>query len=78
MRLKFLFLFCLLSSITLVLNAQRSLSDFIDSAQRNSPLIKDNQNQSKANLLEIERLKAQFTKPQVGITGNYLFCTHII
>ena len=73
MRLKFLFLFCLSYNITSVLYAQRSLSDFIDSAQRNSPLIKDNQNQSKAYQLEIERLKAQFTKPQVGITGNYLF-----
>ncbi|MFZ6023851.1 MAG: TolC family protein [Bacteroidota bacterium] len=52
--------------------AQQSLPAFIDSAIKNSPLIKDNQNQSKANQLEIERLKAQFTKPQIGLTGNFL------
>jgi outer membrane protein TolC len=54
-------------------NAQRSLMNYIDSAKINSPLIKDNQNQTEANRLEIERLKAQFTKPQVGLNGNYFF-----
>lgn len=72
MLLKPLFLFCLLYSSTLI-HAQRSLVDYIDSARQNSPLIKDNQNLSKVNQLEVERLKAQFTKPQVGINGNFLF-----
>ncbi len=58
---------------TFALHAQRTLQQYIDTAKQNSPLIKDNQNLSKANQLEVERLKAQFTKPQIGLTGNYLF-----
>lgn len=64
----FLFILC-----TTLLFAQNNLAYYISLAKQNSPLIKDNQNLSKANLLEAERLKAQFTKPQIGVTGNYLF-----
>ncbi len=59
--------------ISSTLIAQRSLQQYIEAAKVNSPLIKDNQNQSKIAKLEIERLKAQFTKPQIGLTGNFLF-----
>lgn len=53
--------------------AQHDLNSYVQAAQKNSPLITDNQNQSKANKLEVERLKAFYTKPQIGITANYLF-----
>lgn len=56
-----------------VLHAQRSLQNYIEAAKQNSPLIKDNRNLSKVNQLEVERLRAQFTKPQIGLTGNFLF-----
>lgn len=54
-------------------HAQHTLQDYIDKAKSNSPLLHDNLNQAKVNELEIERLKAQYTKPQVGVTANYLF-----
>lgn len=73
MRLKLLFFGLLLSVTTSALHAQNSLELYISSAKQNSPLIKENQNLSRTNQLEIERLKAQFTKPQVGLTGNFLF-----
>ncbi len=56
-----------------VTNAQNNLTYYITAATQNSPLINDNKNQNKANLLESERLKAFYTKPQIGITANYLF-----
>lgn len=55
------------------LNAQNTLGYYIKIAKQNSPLINDNLNQSKVNHLEIERLKSFYTKPQIGITANYLF-----
>jgi outer membrane protein TolC len=53
--------------------AQNNLPYYISVAKQNSPLITDNKNQSQANQLEIERLKSFYTKPQIGITANYLF-----
>jgi hypothetical protein len=64
------FLFIFLSHL---LQAQNDLNYYINAAKQNSPLINDNQNQSKVSQLEAERLKAFYTKPQVGITANYLF-----
>jgi hypothetical protein len=52
---------------------QTDLNYFISTAIQNSPLINDNQNQSKVNQLEAERLKAFYTKPQIGVTANYIF-----
>ena len=52
--------------------AQNDLSYYINTAKKNSPLIADNKNQSQANQQEIERLKAFYTKPQIGITADYL------
>lgn len=54
-------------------SAQTDLQFYIQTAKDNSPLIKDNKNQSEATRIEVERLKAFYTKPQVGITANYLF-----
>lgn len=70
---KYALLFCLLLSFIKVIHAQTDLNYYINSAKQNSPLIIDNQNQGKVNQLEAERLKAFYTKPQVGITANYLF-----
>lgn len=53
--------------------SQTDLNYYINAAKQNSPLIVDNQNQSKANQLEAERLKAFYTRPQIGITATYLF-----
>ncbi|TWI81132.1 outer membrane protein TolC [Lacibacter cauensis] len=53
--------------------AQNNLSYYTTAAKQNSPLINDNKNQSKANQLDAERLKALYTKPQIGVTANYLF-----
>lgn len=56
-----------------VLISQTNLEYYIAAAKQNSPLINDNQNQSKVNQLEAQRLKAFYTKPQVGITASYIF-----
>jgi len=58
---------------TFAAKAQNNLNYYITAAKQNSPLINDNKNQSQANQLEIERLKTFYTKPQIGITANYLF-----
>lgn len=54
-------------------HAQNTLPDYIRIAQANSPLIKDNQNQSAAARVEIQRIKAVFTQPRIGLDGNYQF-----
>jgi len=69
--LKALFYFLLL--IVNVGFSQTDLSYYISTAKQNSPLINDNQNQAKVSQLEAERLRAFYTKPQVGITANYMF-----
>lgn len=53
--------------------AQNNLEYYISAAKQNSPLINDSKNQSQANKFDVERLKAFYSKPQVGITANYLF-----
>jgi hypothetical protein len=53
--------------------AQHDLQSYIQLAKENSPFIKDNINQTEATKIEVERLKALYTKPQVGITANFLF-----
>jgi len=56
------------------INAQDTALDYyISNAIQNSPLIYENNNLSKVNQLEIQRLKASYTKPQIGLTANYLF-----
>ncbi len=54
-----------------ILNAQ-DLAYYVERAKINSPLIQDNKNQSQAAYLEIERLKAFYTKAQVTLTGSYM------
>ena len=62
-----LFLFCFLYSYV---NAQTDLSFYINQAKENSPLIKDNKNQSEASKAELERLKALYTKPQITFNAG--------
>ncbi len=62
-----LFLFCFLHSYV---NAQTDLSFYINQAKENSPLIKDNKNQSEASKAELERLKALYTKPQITFNAG--------
>ncbi len=52
---------------------QTDLNYYVSSAKEHSVLINDNNNLSKAALFEAERLKAMYTKPQIGITASYLF-----
>jgi len=73
MKLKQITFGLFLIIVTSVLHAQRSVQDYMEAAKQNSPLIKENQNLSKANQLELERLKAQFTKPQASLNGNFSF-----
>lgn len=44
---------------------QADLDFYIAQAKTNSPLVQDNKNQAEANKVEIERIKALYTKPQV-------------
>ncbi|CAN5608465.1 hypothetical protein BH10BAC4_BH10BAC4_14080 [soil metagenome] len=59
-------LFC-----TTCLIAQNDLNFYIEQAKINSPLIQDSRNQSDAARLEIDRLKAFYTKSQLSLTGTY-------
>ncbi len=71
--IKKLVLFSSIIICSVVARAQHTLPSYIQSAKDNSPLIKDNVNQSEATKIEVERLKSFYTKPQVGITANYIF-----
>ncbi len=71
-RTKILLLIFLVSFEQISLG-QVDLPFFIGEAKKNSPLTNDNLNLSKANKLEVERLRAFYTKPQVGITASYYF-----
>ncbi len=51
----------------------QDLHFYIEQAKVNSPLIKENQNQIEAASLEVERLKALYTKAQINLSGGYLF-----
>jgi outer membrane protein TolC len=63
-------LFILISLGTI---AQDNLKYYTDIAKQNSPLVQDNMNQSAVNQLEIQRLKAFYTKPQIGVSALYQF-----
>jgi len=51
----------------------QDLSFYVEQGKLNSPLIRDNKNQSEAAQLEADRLKALYTRAQVTLTGSYLF-----
>ena len=59
--------------LAIKVKAQSDLSFYIEKAKQNSPLIFDNQIQEKANLIELERIKAFYNKAQIGVTATYMF-----
>ncbi len=66
-------IFCIPLFLSFNVPAQNNLDYFVSTAIKNSPLINQNNNLSKVNELEIQRLKATYTKPKIGLTANYLF-----
>jgi hypothetical protein len=49
---------------------QNDLKYYITAAQQNSPLIQDNKNLSEVNKIEIDRLKAFYTKAQITFNAS--------
>lgn len=49
---------------------QNDLAFYINQAKANSPLIQDNKNQSEATKIELERIKALYTKPQITFNAS--------
>ncbi|WP_447640345.1 MULTISPECIES: TolC family protein [Chitinophagaceae] len=70
-KLVFLFLLVAGSSVGKTFG-QKQLSDFVDRAFRNSPLLQTNNIQSQANALDAQRVVAALTKPAIGTEVNYL------
>jgi outer membrane protein TolC len=71
--------FLLLIFILTVLQLQgQDLHYYIEQAKLNSPLIQENKNQIEATNLEVERLKAIYTKAQVSLSGGYLFAPALV
>ena len=52
--------------------SQRTLEDYLEQAKANSTQISQNQHLIGINELETDRLKAQFSKPQVSLGADYL------
>lgn len=70
-KYKLLFIFFVLS---LAVSAQeRTLSFYQNAAHTNSPEIKESINLQKINLFQNDLIKAQYQKPQVNFTADYLF-----
>jgi len=53
--------------------AQRTLQEYVNLSKTNSPLIHDKLAQQAVNKTEVQRLKAFYTKAQIGVTASYLF-----
>lgn len=65
----------LILAALLMANAARSqttLDYFLQAARENSPLIKDNRNQAQASRLELDRIRAQYFRPQLGVSATYM------
>jgi outer membrane protein TolC len=72
--IKYLFSLLVLASLAHVAVAQQlSLIYYQTIAHKNSPILKENENIQRFNLLQNELTLAQFRKPQVNITADYLF-----
>ena len=57
----------------LTINSQESLDEYIWYAKQNNPQLTDFSNQVQLNQLESERIYAQYKKPQLNVSGAYLF-----
>lgn len=51
----------------------KTLDDYLNLAHQNNPAIKENNNLQKIGLLQNQLIKAQYQKPQVNFTTDYLF-----
>lgn len=75
-------IFLIISFLTFILDSiqlrGQNLHDYIEQAKVNSPLIKENQNQLEAANLEVERLKALYTKAKISLSGGYLFAPVVV
>ncbi len=60
-----------LSFLSFEATAQNNVNYYTEQAKAFSPLNKDVRNQSKINLLETERLRAQYLKPQITFNAGY-------
>ncbi len=70
---KFRLILCIGLFLGFNVKSQNTFDYFVSKAIENSPLINQNNNLNKVNELEIQRLKATYTKPKIGLTANYLF-----
>lgn len=52
--------------------AQKNLQYYIEQAKSNSPLIHQFKNEQEGSRLEVDRLRAAYTRPQVSLQGNFL------
>lgn len=75
--MKRLFLLLSLGFISLYSYGQesggKSLHYYIETAQKNSPLITDYRNRTEIEQAELERLKAMYTHSRLELNGDYLF-----
>ena len=75
--MKRLFLLLSLGFISLYSYGQesggKSLHYYIETAQKNSPLITDYRNRTEIEQTELERLKAMYTHSRLELNGDYLF-----
>jgi hypothetical protein len=72
-KVKFLLINGLFILLSQQVFPQRDLAFYLETAQKNSPLIKDNSNQNQAAQFDLERMKALYTKPLIGFNGTYMF-----
>ena len=72
--MKHIVLFLAFSVLGVVAYGQgNSLSDYIKTAQRNSPLLNDYRNQMRMEQDELQRLKAMYRHSRLEVNGDYLF-----
>jgi len=69
---KILSLFLCVAIISTARPQEKSLEYFIDAALKNSPLLKDYNNQIQSNLIDSSRIIARY-KPQVNAVSNNLY-----
>lgn len=51
----------------------KSISNYIETAKANSPLLKDYRNQLQIGQTELQQLKAMYTRSRLELNGDYLF-----
>ncbi len=67
------FIYCCLLISQAVFSQQHDLQYYQNKAHKNNATLKENINLQKFNLLQNEMLLAQYSKPQLSFTADYLF-----